>query len=339
MGLPKRVGQLFVAGVSSTSPSLAEIHAIRHLHLGGVILMGHTDNGVTATRRVARHVQAQATAFTTNGVKFWVSVDQEGGYVQVLNGPGFSDMPTALAQGNVAPSTLRSRAHTWGGQLRSAGVNLNLAPVLDTVPARLGTANLPIGHYYREYGHRPGVVARHGMAVSNGMQTARVQTTAKHFPGLGRVRGNTDTTANVTDRVTTRHDRYLRPFQAAVNARIPVVMVSSARYAAIDPRHLAAFSSTVMRGMLRSDLGFSGVIMSDSMTAVAVQNVPLQSRGVRFLRAGGTVVLSVTTSSTATMVAAVLDRARAHRSFRATVSRDALTVLRVKARNGLLPCA
>jgi beta-N-acetylhexosaminidase len=142
----------------------------------------------------------------------------------------------------------------------------------------------------------------------------------------------------VVDRVTTRHDAYLRPFQAAIHDQIPVVMVSLARYALIDRAHVAAFSRVVMRGMLRHDLGFSGVIISDSMTARAVQSVPAAARGVRFLRAGGTVVLAVDTSTTRTMAAAVLATARSSDHFRAIVRRDALVVLRAKARNGLLPC-
>lgn len=337
MSLSKRVGQLFVAGVSSTSPTRAQLRVIRQRHLGGVILMGHSDLGVAATRAVTHRLKRQATARSTNGVKLWVSVDQEGGYVQVLNGPGFSAMPTALAQGSLSRAALRDRAYSWGGQLHAAGVNLNLAPVMDTVPRRLGTANIPIGYYYREYGHHPTRVARRGMAVSNGMQAAGVQTTAKHFPGLGRVRRNTDTDANVTDRVTTRHDAYLRPFKAAIDHGVPVVMVSLARYTQIDQRQVAAFSPTVM-AMLRQDLGFTGVIMSDSLTAVAVQDVPVGVRAVRFLQAGGTVALAVTTPATAAMATAVLNRAKTHSHFHGVVNRDALRVLQVKRRNGLLPC-
>ncbi len=338
MNLAKRVGQLFVAGVSSTSPSHAELRTIRRWHLGGVILMGHTADGVAATSQVSKVLQRQATRGTTNGVRLWVSVDQEGGYVQVLSGPGFSTIPTALDQGSLAHGVLRKRATRWGRQLAAAGVNLDLAPVMDTVPAGLGTANKPIGFYYREYGHTPGVVAGHGTVVSAGLAAAGVQSTAKHFPGLGRVRRNTDTDANVVDRVTTRHDRYLLPFEKAIEDRVPVVMVSLARYALIDRPHVAAFSHVVMRGMLRRDLRFRGVIISDSMTATAVHDVPVADRGLRFLRAGGTVVLSVTASSTRTMAAAVLAQARTDAHFRATVRDDALTVLRIKHRNGLLPC-
>jgi beta-N-acetylhexosaminidase len=338
MSLSKRVGQLFVGGVSSTSPSSAELATIRRRHLGGVILTGHNDVGVTATRHVTRRVQAQATGSTTNGVKLWISADQEGGFVQSLSGSGFSTIPTALAQGTWTRSALTSRAQTWGGQLRAAGVNLDLAPVADTVPTRLGTANAPIGYYRREYGHHPKAVARHVTAVVDGLQAAGVQTTAKHFPGLGRVRRNTDTNADVTDHITTRDDAYLLPFRRAIEHHAPVVMVSLARYLRIDPAHIAAFSPVVMGDMLRHDLRFRGVIMSDSMNAIAMDDVPVGARAVRFLRAGGTVVLSVDMGMTSTMAAAVLAHAERNAHFRAVVGRDALTVLKAKHRSGLLPC-
>jgi beta-N-acetylhexosaminidase len=338
MSLPEQVGQLFVSGVSSTSPTSGQLDTLRQRHVGGVILTGHNDIGVTATRHVTDQLNADAAGTTVDGVKLWVSVDQEGGFVQTLKGPGFSTVPTALTQGGWTPSTLSSRANRWGDQLKAAGVNLDLAPVADTVPTRLGTANAPIGFYSREYGHHPKVVARHVAAVIDGLQAAGVQTTAKHFPGLGRVRKNTDTSADVTDHTTTRHDAYLLPFKRAVDRQVPVVMVSLASYARIDPTHIAAFSSTVMDGMLRHDLGFTGVIVSDSMNAVAVADVPAGARAIRFLRAGGTVVLSVDSSLTSTMAAAVLARAQSNVHFRATVRQDALTVLESKHRNGLLSC-
>jgi beta-N-acetylhexosaminidase len=337
MSLSQQVGQLFVAGVSSTSPTAEELGVIRRWHLGGVILAGHNDVGVSATRAVSRQLQAQATATTTNGVKLWISADQEGGLVQSLKGPGFSTIPTALTQGSWPRATLDSRAQRWGSQLSAAGVNLDLAPVADTVPQRLGTANAPIGYYDREYGHHPKVVARHVTAVIDGLRSAGVQATAKHFPGLGRVRLNTDTSAGVTDSTTTRHDPYLLPFERAVADHVPVVMVSLATYTRIDPRHLAAFSPVVI-DMLRHDLGFTGAVISDSMTAVAVESVPAGARAVRFLRAGGTVALSVDTATTTSMAAAVLAHAKSSAHFRATVRSDALIVLKEKHRIGLLSC-
>lgn len=331
----QQVGQLFVMGVSSTAPTQSQLGTVTSQHLAGVVLMGHTSAGVSATRRVTDALQAAATS--TAGVALWVSVDQEGGYIQVLNGPGFSALPTALAQGTMTPPDLRAAAVTWGGQLLSAGVNLNLAPVLDVVPASLGIRNAPIGYYYREYGYTPAVVAAHGAAFAAGMTEARVQTTGKHFPGLGRVLDNTDTTFGVTDDVTTRGDSYLQPYAAAIAQGLPVVMISEARYSRIDGRR-AVFSATVMQTMLRGDLGFSGVIMSDSMSAAAVSDLTPGQRAIDFLAAGGTVVLDTSSADIPAMVNAVLAQTRQDQGFAAQVRADAATVLQTKYRAGLVSC-
>ena len=92
------------------------------------------------------------------------------------------------------PDRLRADAQTWGKQLIAAGVNLNFAPVMDVVPASAESKNQPIGVLKREYGNDPATVGAHGVAFLRGMAKAGVTTSAKHFPGLGRVLGNTDFT-------------------------------------------------------------------------------------------------------------------------------------------------
>jgi beta-N-acetylhexosaminidase len=332
--LAQKVGQLFMVGVSSP-PTSAELDLITRYHVGAVLLAHNSDAGVAATRSRVGRLQQAATA---GGVGLWVAADQEGGYVQHLKGPGFSTIPTALTQGTWSPSTLRARAHTWGNQLHDAGVNLDLAPVADTVSAELGTRNKPIGYYYREYGHRPSVVSSHALAVRRGMKDAHVQTTAKHFPDLGRVIGNTDTTYGVTDDVTTRGGHYaVQPFRDLIADGIPVVMISNARYTRIDATHIGPMSATIMRGMLRDDMGFQGTVVSDSLTAVALSHVPTDVRALRFLRAGGDVALVGDPSQLAPMLTTVLDNARSHRKH-TLVDGAALRVLESKARQGLLPC-
>ncbi len=112
-------------------------------------------------------------------------------------------MPTALTQGGWSDSTLTSRARAWSYQAFRAGVDVDLAPVMDTVPRSLASTN-PIGRYQREYGYTEPVVADKGMAFLNGMRASGLAMTAKHFPGLGHVTANTDTSSGVTDTVTTR---------------------------------------------------------------------------------------------------------------------------------------
>jgi beta-N-acetylhexosaminidase len=161
---------------------------------------------------------------------------------------------------------------------------------------------------------------------------------AKHFPGLGRVAGNTDFTSNVVDNVTTASDPDLNSFRTAIGAGVPMVMVALATYTKIDPSELAVFSPTVMR-LLRNGLGFNGVIVSDDMgEAAAVQAIPVASRAVGFLTAGGDLITSQSLAPAEQMAAAVLAKASGSAAFRATVDAAAQRVLAAKQAAGLLSC-
>jgi beta-N-acetylhexosaminidase len=161
---------------------------------------------------------------------------------------------------------------------------------------------------------------------------------AKHFPGLGRVTGNTDFTSDVVDNVTSASDPYLNSFKAAVTAGVPMVMVALATYTKIDPTELAVFSPTVMR-LLRHQLGFTGVIVSDDLgEAAAVQSIAAGNRAIGFLTAGGDLITSQTLAPGEQMAAAVLAKANSDATFRATVTAAAREVLTAKRAAGLMPC-
>ncbi|WP_460831683.1 glycoside hydrolase family 3 N-terminal domain-containing protein [Nocardioides hungaricus] len=339
LSLEQRVGQLFMVGTPADRVDRRTRSQIGRYHVGNVMLTGRSYDGVRDPRRVSRAMRGEVSAASTGNVRLFVATDQEGGQVRVLQGPGLSDIPSALVQGRWSLSRLRDGAETWGEQLRSAGVNMNLAPVLDTVPSRRAARhNPPIGRYDRQFGYTTRVVARHGLAFLRGMLDAGVTPTAKHFPGLGRVHANTDVASNVTDRVTTRRDPYLRPFRAAVEDGVPVVMMSTAYYRRIDPRRPAAFSPVVVGRMLRGDLGFRGVVISDDLArAEQVASVPPAGRAVRFIRAGGDLVLIVDPAPLPEMYGAVLARAQRSKAFQALVNASALRILRAKDRQGLLP--
>jgi beta-N-acetylhexosaminidase len=334
----QRVGQLLmVPAALNGSSAQATKDAVTRYHAGSVFLAGRSSAGVSAVRSQTSGWQRLATAAATAGVPLLVGTDQEGGSVQTLSGKGFSTIPSATTQGSWSRSRLLASAVVWARQLAAAGVTVNLAPVLDTVPADRTSTNQPIGRYHREYGTTPSVVRSAGLAVIRGMHTSGVETTVKHFPGLGRASGNTDTTAGVTDTVTTRHDAYIAPFAAATRtADSGFVMVSHATYTRIDPNHRAVFSPTILGGMLRGDLGFTGVIMSDAMNAVAVRSVSPGDRAVRFVAAGGDLVLTGTATDAPAMASALLAKARSDASFRAKVDAACLRVLVAKQRLGLL---
>jgi beta-N-acetylhexosaminidase len=332
LGPKQRIGQLFMTGVASSGPSSATVATLRRSMVGNVILTGNSSAGRAADKRITSSL---ATALTYRRVGAFISTDQEGGEVQRLTGHGFSTMPTALAQGKLAPATLQADAKTWGHQLVAAGINLNLAPVADTVPAAHAHSNAPIGASDRELGHTPSAVAAHVVPLVRGMAAAGLDTTVKHFPGLGRATGNTDLTPGVTD-PTTRHSSYVQPFQAGVTAGTALVMVSSAKYPNIDPHHIAPFSKIIIGSMLRGDLGFHGVVISDDLGTVALKRFSFAQRATDFFHAGGTILLDTTPSQVSTMVAAVTAKAAASSSFAALLKSAEMTVLLAKARAGLI---
>jgi beta-N-acetylhexosaminidase len=348
MSLAQRVGQLFLVGVPAPASGGLAVQvsgAIRARHFGSVLFVGNSAAGIAGVRAVTRAVQSLAVGAAAggpgqfNGVRFLVAANQEGGQIQPLRGPGFATIPSAVAQGEMSVAGLRREATAWGRELASAGVNLDLAPVLDVVPPGTGGQNAPIGMLAREYGGEPGPVADHGVAFVEGMRAAGVATTAKHFPGLGRVRGNTDFTANVVDTVTTATDPYLGTYRAAIEAGVPFVMVALATYTRIDPHHLAAFSSRVITGLLRQGMGFQGVIVSDDLgAAAAVAALPAADRAIGFLDAGGDMITSASIQVAVEMAEAVLRKAEKDQSFRALVDAAARRILTAKQAVGLVSC-
>lgn len=328
----QRIGQLFMAGVPSSGATSADLSLLRKHSVGNAILDLNTTKGRAAVRRVTRRL---APALRHAGVSSFISTDQEGGEVQRLTGNGFAAIPTALAQGRLPAHTLRAESAIWGAQLAAAGVNLNLAPVADTVPSKHATSNQPIGQFDREYGHSPKRVALHAVAFLRGMHDAAIATTVKHFPGLGRATGNTDTSPHVTD-PTTRHDRYLRPFRDGVKAGSQFVMVSSATYPHIDPSRPACFSATIITKMLRGGLHFVGVVISDDLGSTAMPHVSVRHRAIEFFAAGGTMLLDTTIRQIPSMIKAVAAKQTASPAFAKQLQSAEMTVLVQKAKAALI---
>jgi beta-N-acetylhexosaminidase len=338
MSEAQRVGQLFLVGIAG-APAADVAEAVKTYHFGSLLWQGTSTAGVAADRQASAAIQALATSAATGKVRFFIAANQEGGQVQELQGPGFTDIPSALAQGQLSAAELQRQARAWGRQLRSAGVNLDLAPVMDVVPSATASSNAPVGALQREFGHTPQVTGTHGTAFIRGMKQAGVATTAKHFPGLGQVVGNTDFTSAVVDTTTGPKSPYLKSFQAAIKAGVPFVMVALATYTRIDPHHMAAFSARVIKGLLRQQLHFGGVIISDDLgAAAAVAGMSSADRGIDFLAAGGDLITSQSLPEAIAMDRAILARADHDAAFRATVNSAVMRVLRAKLAYRLMPC-
>jgi beta-N-acetylhexosaminidase len=338
MTLDQRIGQLFELGLAGDRLGPTEINMIQADHIGSVWFVERSYAGVTGIHAVATAVQAQVSGAATANVRFFIAANQEGGLIQAMQGPGFSQIPSAVVQGSWDPAVLQSRAAGWARELSAAGINFNFAPVMDVVPPGTDAQNQPIGALQREYGHDPATVGSHGVAFLSGMHQSGIAVSLKHFPGLGRVAGNTDFTT-ATDTTTTVSDPYLQSFSQGIAANADFVMVALARYTQIDPNHLAAFSTVVMTQMLRGTMGYKGVIISDDLgDTVAVASIPPATRAIDFLSAGGDMIISKTATPAHAMGLAIRARAASDATFRQRVDDAALRILRVKQTWDLLPC-
>jgi beta-N-acetylhexosaminidase len=298
-----------------------------------VFLHGRSSAGVDTVRAQVDGFTALVSPRTTHGEPMLVAVDQEGGRIQSLSGPGFSTIPAATEQAQVAPAQLRSQAATWGRQLAAAGVSWNLAPVMDLVPASSAATNPPIGALQREYGSTVDSVTTHAGAFVGGMSDAGVATAIKHFPGLGYVTANTDATAGVTDSVTGFDSESVAVFQAGVQAGATAVLMSTAVYARMDPAAPAAFSPTVVQHGVRDVLGFDGVIVTDDLSGAAqVAAWSPGERAIDAISAGCDLVLfSKDPEVVPDAVTAVVAKAKADPAFAARVDESVRRVLALKA--------
>lgn len=229
--------------------------------IGGVVLFPPAE--IAGERLAAELERLQRAAADSGGPRLLVAIDQEGGAVERLPALPPALSPYTLAQNDDRQATtLEARA--TGFQLREIGIDVNLAPVLD-VPISEDHFMAP-----RAFGTDPEQVARLGLAFAAGLRREGVAATAKHFPGLGRAVENTDfaPTTIATSRAGLESD--LEPFRAATEADVDLVMLSSAVYPRLGSREPAALDSEIVTGLLRDELGFSGVTISDDLLAPAI---------------------------------------------------------------------
>lgn len=332
MSLDERAGQLIMAPMFAGGNPADLSALISTRHVGSVVLIGNWNNGTAAAKTAADALQSYAPS----GNQLIVSTDQEGGQVQHLKGSGFDTMPSAVAQGQMSADTLRSSAKTWGGQLKQAGINIDLAPVLGTVQVKR-SSNAPIGALNRDFGLDSNGNAQHGIAFIEGMRDAGVGATVKHYPGLGAVTGNTDfTTEGILDTTTTLDDEEIGAFNTTIKQAKPaMVMMSLATYQRIDSSAPAAFSSKIIDGTLRGSVGYDGVVISDSLSAAAVSGIATKDLGVRLVDAGGDLACIGDTSYVTPILDGIIAHAQSDPAFAKKVTASATRVMTLKYQMGL----
>ncbi|MFL6055485.1 MAG: glycoside hydrolase family 3 N-terminal domain-containing protein [Actinoallomurus sp.] len=260
----QQAGQRVIYSYSGTTVPQSLLDAIAAGKAAGVIFFGDNISSLSQISSVCADLQ-QANRSSPVTAPLLLMTDQEGGQVRRLpGGPTMSEKQIGQSSNPVAAAT--DAGNQAGQLLAGVGMNVNLAPVLDVYR----TAGDFEDQYGRSYSKDPTVCGQCGSAFIRAQQATGVAATAKHFPGLGSASKtqNTDN-APVTLNVSASNLRSIdeAPYGPAISAGVKLVMLSWATYPALDPNLPAGLSPTIVQNELRGRLGFTGVTITDSLTA------------------------------------------------------------------------
>jgi beta-N-acetylhexosaminidase len=328
MSVREMVGQMFVVALRGTQPDYYIEKMIRERNIGGVLLFGYNMQSETQTKALTGALQ-ELSMQTEPAIPLFIAVDQEGG--EVSSAPWVSRQPSAARVGARGdPAKAREIAEQVSAELRRAGVNTDLAPVVDTgFGAAIGS---------RSFGEDPQLVAQMGAAAIEGFESAGVVAAAKHFPNHGPATSDSHTDLPVVDHdLRTLRSYDMPPFEAAVRAGVPMVMVGHLLYPAIDPNRPASLSPEVI-GTLREELGFEGVVLTDDLAmAGATGDGTVARAAVRAVGAGADLlIISSPPQKQADAYDAVVEAVESGEIPRERVEASVERVLRVKGAYPLL---
>lgn len=308
MTVEEKVGQLFmihVYGKTAADPNYEQTNltnkrgaknfeeAIQKYHVGGIIYFNWSDNigtpaDLAQVNALSNGIQ-KAAMEQRMPIPLLIATDQEGGIVARVN------EPATVFPGNMALGATRSEEYAekmgsiLGSELRNLGINFDLAPVLDV---NINPDNPVIG--VRSMSENPDLVAKLGTAQIKGIQGQNVAASAKHFPGHGDT--NTDSHYGlpiINHDLKTLHEIDLKPFKAAIAAGIDSIMTAHIVVPALDPSGLpATLSKPILTDLLRKELGYEGVIITDSLGMSGANVVPADRVAVEAFLAGADILLN-----------------------------------------------
>jgi beta-N-acetylhexosaminidase len=283
--LEQLVGQKLIVRMNGTAPSKALLARARKGEIGGVVLFRFQVKTEKQVRAATKALQAAATA--GGQPPLLILIDQEGGGIRGL--PWAQPVSSATRMGRTDDETeVRALGAAAGAALAKAGVNVDLAPVAD-VP---GEKPSFMRDTLRTFSSDPETAGRLASAFAEGLASQDVAATVKHFPGLGRVARNTDRYVETVKANRSALAKDLVAFEAAIEAGVPLVMLSNATYTALDPDNAAGWSRAIATDLLRGELGFTGVTITDSLNGTAFsRDVSARSLAALAAKAGVDLVM------------------------------------------------
>jgi beta-N-acetylhexosaminidase len=286
MSLDEKLGQMIFAGISGTEPNLEDEHLINKYKVGGVIFNKENLSSPSQTVAFINHLKAE----NISKIPLFFGIDQEGGRISKLPGD-LIDIPANLEIGEKSssnPSFSYEVGSVLGKLVRSYGFNVNFAPVLDI---NSNPENPVIGD--RSFGSKPNLVSKLGIQTMKGMQSENIIPTIKHFPGHGDTSVDSHLELPVVNKTKAELEELeLIPFKRAIDEGAEMVMIAHILLPKIDPEHPSSMSQVIITKLLRNQLGFEGVVITDDMTMEAITgNYDIGSAAVMSVKAGSDIIM------------------------------------------------
>ena len=284
MSLQEKIGQMIIAGFSGTTLNEETKDLIQNKRIGGVIFYSNNIESITQTVTLLNDIKA---INEQNKTPLFLSIDQEGGRVSRLPG-SLKTIPTNELIGNVnEPKFSYGIGKIIGNELKQFGFNLDYAPVMDV---NSNPDNPVIGD--RSFSSNPNVVKKLGVETMKGLQSEDIVTVIKHFPGHG------DTSVDshlqlpkVNKSVEDLKKTELIPFKGAIEEGVDMVMIAHILLPQLDDKP-ASLSPKIINGLLRNQMGYEGVVITDDMTMKAITNhYGIEQASVDSIKAGSDLIL------------------------------------------------
>ncbi|MFU1794684.1 beta-N-acetylhexosaminidase [Paenibacillus azoreducens] len=328
LSLEQKIGQMFICGFHTLVPDDQIRKLIEDYHLGGVI---YFRRNIDKPQQVASlSASLQKLAADHGNLPLWIAIDQEGGMVARIDHKQISRIPGNMALGATDhPDYSYEVSKISAEELLQLGINMNFAPCLDV---NNNPHNPVIG--VRSFGENPDKVSEHGAAVIKAFQEKGLSAAAKHFPGHGDT--NVDShmgLATVEHDVERLQQVELKPFIKAIQQGVDVIMTAHVIFPAIEPEPIpATLSRSVLTGLLREDLAYDGIIVTDCLEMHAIAKFFGVGEGaVKAVEAGADVVLvSHTLSDQIEAIEAVKNAVRSGRISEKTIDAAVERILKLK---------
>ncbi|HEY0827172.1 MAG TPA: beta-N-acetylhexosaminidase, partial [Bacilli bacterium] len=284
MTLSEKIGQMMIVGVEGLAVDTHTRELIDQHHVGGFILYKENIEDTNQTLSFLNELKA----FNKGQIPLFLSVDQEGGKVNRMP-EDYAKIPANQAIGKINQPGLSFRIGVLlAKQVKSVGFNMNYAPVLDI---NSNAQNPVIGD--RSYGSDEEVVSKLGVQTMLGIQSQEVVPVVKHFPGHGDTAVDSHLELPTVNKTLSQLRKFeLLPFAAAIKNKADVVMIAHILLPHLDPDHPASFSKRIITGILREEMQFEGVVITDDMTMGGiVKHYDIKEAAVQSIQAGSDVIM------------------------------------------------